>query len=82
MGSERGVLVGSVVEVGAACAVCVNCSDNWAMAVSTAAVLMALISAVGTAVAPPPQDARNRAAVNRLNERCRGNFRTNIILPP
>ena len=28
VGSEMGVLVGSVVEVGAASAVCVNCADN------------------------------------------------------
>ena len=28
VGSEIGVLVGSDVEVGAACAVCVNCNDN------------------------------------------------------
>jgi len=28
VGSEIGVFVGSDVEVGAACAVCVNCNDN------------------------------------------------------
>jgi len=79
VGRETGVLVESGVGDGAASAVCVNCTDNCAMTVSAAAVLIALASAVGAGVAPPPHEARKRAAVNMLNRICRGNFRTNII---
>jgi hypothetical protein len=50
VGSEIGVSGGSGVVDGAASAVCVNRMDCCAIAVSTAAVLIALTSAVGAVV--------------------------------
>jgi hypothetical protein len=79
VGTEIAVLVGSSVGDGAASAVCVNCTDNCAITVSAAAVLIALGSTVGSGVAAIPHEARKRAAVNMLNKICRWNFRTNII---
>ena len=54
------------------------------MAVPTAAVLIAFTSSVGSGVAPIVQAASigMSAAVNKVNKICRGNFRTNIFLPP
>src|SRR5829696_3655150 len=68
------VAVGEVVNVGAARAVCVNCRESCAMAVETAAVLIAFTSTVGAGVAPSVQDVSSIAAVSTIMNLCRGDF--------
>jgi hypothetical protein len=74
------VSVGVAVFVGAASAVSVDCKENWAMVVSTIAVLSALISWVGTGAAPTLQDVKSRAAVSKPSKVCRVDLFENIIV--
>jgi hypothetical protein len=68
------------VFVGAASAVWVDCTESWATVVPTIAVLSALISWVGAAVAPTLQDVKSRAAVSKTSQICRVDLLENIIV--
>jgi hypothetical protein len=81
-GSGTAVLVELGVEVGAASAVWVNCTDSCPIAVSTAAVLIALTSTVGAGAAPILQAVSTRAEVTNVNIACRRDVRKNISVPP
>src|SRR6185369_7975609 len=73
------VFVVSVMDVGAARAVCVNWAESCPRAVSTAAVLIAFTSTVGAGVAPTLQLASNSAVTISVNSTLRSDFRTNIV---